>query len=209
MSGSLAVLGLALLGYALAVESGTNGFVAAFVAGIAYGALTPTSEKMAMGFTDRTGELLSLLVWFAFGATMLIPGLEDATWREVAFAVLALTVIRIGSVAVATLGSGLGQPTVLFVGWFGPRGLASVVFALIAVDTLDPSDGRKVLAAVTMTVAFSVVAHGVSALPFTSLYLRGIAGLEQGRPERTPGTDIPVRALHSEWLYPPHYPDKE
>jgi len=209
MSGSLAVLGLALLGYALAVESGTNGFVAAFVAGIAYGALTPTSEKMAMGFTDRTGELLSLLVWFAFGAIMLIPGLEDATWRDVAFAVLALTVIRIGSVAVATLGSGLGQPTVLFVGWFGPRGLASVVFALIAVDTLDPSDGRTVLAAVTMTVALSVVAHGVSALPFTSLYLRGIAGLERGRPEHTPSTDIPVRALHPEWWHPPHNPDKE
>ena len=139
---------------------------------------------------------------------MLIPGLADATWRDVAFAVLALTLIRVGSVAVATLGSGLGRPTVLFVGWFGPRGLASIVFALIAIDTLDPSDGRRVLAAVTMTVALSVVTHGVSALPLTSLYAMSIAGLEHGRPEHSPSTDIPVRALHSEWLHPPHHPDK-
>ena len=77
-------------------------------------------------------------MWFAFGAVMLVPGFEDAGWRDVVFALLALTLLRMIPVGIALAGSGLDRATVAFVGWFGPRGLASVVFGLLAVDALAP-----------------------------------------------------------------------
>ena len=111
------------------------------------------------------------------------------------FAVLALTVVRMVPVALALLGSGLDRTTVAFVGWFGPRGLASVVFTLIAVDTLDPTDARRVLSAVTVTVVLSVLLHGVTASPFAARYGTVAASLHAGRPEHTGAPAIPTRSL--------------
>ncbi len=166
----LAIAALALFAYAAALVAGTNGFVAAFVAGMAFGTADHHNDEAALQFTEEVSLLLSMLVWFGFGAVMLVPGLEDAGWRDVVFALLALTVLRMGPVALALAGSGLDRATVAFVGWFGPRGLASVVFGLIAVDSLAPEESRVVLAAVTVTVALSVLLHGVSASPLASRY---------------------------------------
>ena len=114
---------------------------------------------------------------------MLVPGLEDAGWRDVLFALLALTVLRMVPVALALVGTGLDRATVAFVGWFGPRGLASVVFALLAVDAFEPSQSKAVLAAVTLTVALSVLLHGVSASPLAARYgAYAAARLEAGHP---------------------------
>ena len=179
----LLVLGLALFAYAIAVHTGNNGFVAAFLAGMAYGGATRPEDSLTLEFADGIGELLSLLVWFAFGAAMVVPGFEHAGWQDLLFAVLAVTLIRMVPVALATIGSGLDRVTVGFVGWFGPRGLASVVFTLIAVDSLVPDQANRVLAAVTVTVVVSVVAHGVSASPLSSRYGRFSASLASDDPE--------------------------
>ena len=117
--------------YAATVEAGGNGFVAAFVGGLAFGAVTRRAETEAVEFIAGAGELLSIVVWFVFGA-VLVPVLGDASWRDVVFALLSLTVVRMAAVALAAIGSGLDRPTIAFLGWFGPRGLASVVFALLA-----------------------------------------------------------------------------
>ena len=191
----LAVLGIALFAWAGAVEAGTNGFVAAFVAGMAYGAMVPPDEAVTTGFLDDAGELLSLLVWFAFGATMVSTGFDHATWADVAFAVLALTVVRMVPVALATAGAGLDRATVAFVGWFGPRGLASVVFALIAADSLPAAEGDRVLAAVTVTVTLSVVLHGISAGPLAARYGRVAATLGSSGPEHSAASAIPTRSF--------------
>jgi len=98
-----------------------------------------------------------------FGAAMIVPALQDATWRDAPYAVLALTIARMVAVAVAVARSGLSRATVAFIEWFGPRGLASVVFALLAVDALSKIDGRLALPAVSVTVLLSVLAHGISA----------------------------------------------
>jgi NhaP-type Na+/H+ or K+/H+ antiporter len=166
----LAILALALFSYSAAVVAGTNGFVAAFVAGLAFGTADRHHDEAMVRFTEEAGTLLSLLVWFIFGAVMLVPGLEDLTWRDLVFALLALTVLRMVPVAVALAGSTLDRATVAFIGWFGPRGLASVVFGLITVDALEPAQSKVVLAAVTLTVALSVLLHGVTASPLASRY---------------------------------------
>ncbi len=166
----LAILALAVFAYSAAYVAGLNGFVCAFVAGLAFGSVDHHNDEAVLGFAEEAGTLLSLLVWFIFGAVMLVPGLQHAGWRDLLFALLALTVLRMVPVAVALAGTGLDRATVAFVGWFGPRGLASVVFALLAVDAFEPAQSTAVLAAVTLTVALSVLLHGVSASPLAARY---------------------------------------
>jgi NhaP-type Na+/H+ or K+/H+ antiporter len=189
----IAVVAVALLSFTALVEAGGNGFVAAFVAGLAFGSVwrrtsARSSERAAvhrgdpgdpgegagpevLEFTHRVAAVMSWVVWFVFGAVM-VPALADATWRDAVFAVVALTVVRMLPVALALLGSGLDRSTVLVVGWFGPRGLASVVFALLAYGELEPSDGVAALTAITATVLASVVAHGASAGPVSRRFAR-------------------------------------
>jgi NhaP-type Na+/H+ or K+/H+ antiporter len=124
---------------------------------------------------------------------MVVPGFEAAGWRQVVFAGLALTVVRMAPVALALAGSGVDKATVGFVGWFGPRGLASVVFGLIAVDTLESKDARLVLGAVTVTVTLSVVVHGVTSSPLAERYGRIAHQLHPDRPEHQAGPELPSR----------------
>ena len=201
---ALAPLALALLAYAGTVQVGANGFVAAFVAGMAFGSLLPSDLEPTIAFTDVAGEVLSLLMWFVVGAAMLVPAFQHAQWQDVVFAVLALTVIRMVPVAIACLGLRLDRRTVAFIGWFGPRGLASVIFALLAVDTLDVPDGNRVLAAVTVTVVLSVLAHGVTASPFAARYGAAVSTLHSQRPEQAPTPELPPRSRtgngrHGRW----------
>ena len=191
----LAILSLAVLAYSTAVLAGTNGFVAAFVAGMAFGTIDRHGDEEPLAYTQETGTALSLLVWFLFGAAMLVPGLEDAGWRDVVFALLALTVVRMVPVALALIGAGLSRPTVAFIGWFGPRGLASVVFGLIAFDTLDPAESKVVLAAVTVTVGASVLLHGLSASPLAGRYGEMSRNIHPERREHTETAALPTRNL--------------
>ena len=157
-----AVLALALLAYLGAVVIGANGFVAAFVAGSAYGAFAGRGGEKEVYYVEQTCGLASMISWFVFGA-VIIPALAAGwTWQIVVYAVLSLTVVRMLPVAVSLLGSGMDRATVLFVGWFGPRGLASIVFALIALEDLHDVAGPidEVVGAIGLTVLLSVVAHG-------------------------------------------------
>ncbi len=128
---------------------------------------------------------------------MLVPGLQAAGWRDLVFAVLALTVVRMVPVGLALVGSGFDRATVAFVGWFGPRGLASVVFGLIAVDSMDPAAAQVVLGVVVVTVALSVLAHGVSASPLAHRYGARTEELHPERPEHRHAPELPIRQLRS------------
>jgi NhaP-type Na+/H+ or K+/H+ antiporter len=199
----LVALGLALLGYGLALHWSGNGFVAAFLAGMSFGSVVRTGLEEVVLFAERVGGFLALMVWLIFGAVMVVPGFRAARWTDYVFAVLALTVVRMVPVALALVGSGLDRATVALVGWFGPRGLASVVFGLIAFDELDPEAANHVLSLVVVTVTLSVLAHGLTAGPLAARYGRFAATLVDHRPEhhatapfrtrpslefRTPGT---------------------
>jgi len=160
-----ALLGLAVCAYASAVALHGNGFIAAFTGGLAFASTAGRRGQPLVPFVEETGAVVSLLVWLAFGAIAVAPVLEHLSWQLVVYALLSLTVIRMAPVALALAGTRLGWATTAFVGWFGPRGLASVVFALLALEDLDEKTASPAAAVITATVLLSVLAHGVSAEP--------------------------------------------
>jgi NhaP-type Na+/H+ or K+/H+ antiporter len=187
-------LGLAVCTYASALALHGNGFIAAFVGGLAFGTVRGRRGEPLVPFVEETGALVSLLVWLTFGAVAVAPAVESLTWQIVLYAVLSLTVIRMVPVAVALIGAGLGRATVALVGWFGPRGLASVVFALLALEDLGDRTAHTAVAVITITVMISVVAHGATADPLAARYARLLARQTGGRSDaEMPG--IPERRL--------------
>ena len=167
----IAVLALALIAYTAALALDANGFVAAFCGGLAFGAAAGPRGPAELVFVEESAGLVSLLVWLAFGAVAGPIMLDLVTPRMVLYALLSLTLVRMVPVALACLGAGLDRRTVLFIGWFGPRGLASLVFALLALEDLGP-DVDQAVAAIGVTVLLSVVAHGLTAAPLAGRYGR-------------------------------------
>jgi NhaP-type Na+/H+ or K+/H+ antiporter len=165
-----AVLALAVCAYASAVALHGNGFIAAFTGGLAFASTARRRGAPLVPFVEQTGDLVSLLVWLAFGAVAVAPMFEHLTWQLVVYAVLSLTVIRMAPVALALTGAKLGWAATAFVGWFGPRGLASVVFALLALEDLGEKAASLAVAVITATVLLSVIAHGISAEPLARRY---------------------------------------
>ncbi|MEV4637571.1 cation:proton antiporter [Actinoplanes sp. NPDC049548] len=164
-----AVLALALLSYAASVAVHGNGFVAAFAGGLAFGALAGERGPREVFYVEQTSGLASLMVWMLFGAVAVPLLYGHLDWWMVLYATLSLTVVRMVPVALSLIGTRLGSRTVLFVGWFGPRGLASVVFALLAVEQLGAGAAAAVRV-IVLTVLLSVVAHGATAGPLARWY---------------------------------------
>jgi NhaP-type Na+/H+ or K+/H+ antiporter len=195
----LAVLATAFLSYAGAVAIGGNGFVAAFVAGLVFAVASRGELHEATEFTEDLGLFASFLVWAIFGAVLLAPVLENGfRWVPVLYAVLSLTVIRMVPVALAMVGSGLRLSSALFMGWFGPRGLASVVFTLLAFETLEHEGlvSAPLVEIASWTVFLSVIAHGITARPLATAYGASVADepVEQ-MTTRTPHREPVPRSL--------------
>jgi NhaP-type Na+/H+ or K+/H+ antiporter len=163
----IAVLALAIVAYAGALVVHGNGFVAAFCGGLAFGSAAGRRGPGELAFLEQADGLLSLLVWFGFGLQALPIIVDRIELLTVVYAVLSLTVLRILPVALASIGAGLDREDVLFVGWFGPRGLASLVFALLALDELGTAADQAVTV-IGVTVLISVLAHGLTAAPLVS-----------------------------------------
>jgi sodium/hydrogen antiporter len=188
-----AVLALAVCAYACALAVHGNGFIAAFTGGLAYGATSGKLGERLVPYVEETGALVSLLVWLAFGAIAVVPAFENLTWQVAVYAVLSLTVIRMVPVALALAGRRLGRGAVAFVGWFGPRGLASVVFALLALEDLDHS-AELAITVIAFTVLLSVVAHGLTANPLARRYGPRLAMPARG-PDDAEVHSLPARRL--------------
>jgi NhaP-type Na+/H+ or K+/H+ antiporter len=184
-SPQLVVLLTPLLCYGAAVAVGANGFVAAYVCGFAFGAASRQRLVDATTFTEDVGLYASFAVWTIFGMLFAGPLLRGPiSWRPIAYAVLSLTVVRMVPVAAALLGTRLRPATTLFVGWFGPRGLASVVFTLVAAEALTATAGLStILAVATWTILLSVVLHGLSATPLAARYGDAMSRMPQGSAE--------------------------
>jgi sodium/hydrogen antiporter len=158
------------LAYGIAAALGGSGFIAAFLAGAIFGTLVPRESEKASRLNEELGGLLGGVTFLIFGAVLLGPALKHVSWQIALYAVLSLTVIRMLPVAIAMLGSGARWQTVAFLGWFGPRGLASIVFAVIAVQEAHLAGANTILRAGYLTVGLSVLAHGITAAPLAKRY---------------------------------------
>jgi NhaP-type Na+/H+ or K+/H+ antiporter len=165
----IAPVAAATAAFGLADARGGSGFIAAFVGGVIYGRLSRDRAEGA-AFAEEIGGVLNGVTLIVFGAAVLGPLLSDITFAEVVYAVLSLTVIRMVPVAIAMIGSGARRATVLFVGWFGPRGLASIVFGVVVIEGAQLPHIQTLVTTITVTVALSVVVHGVSAAPLARRY---------------------------------------
>ena len=183
---SLEQMGLAALPILCLLGSppiGASAFIAAFVAGLAVQVGFAGAGDHAIAFTEELGQVLSFAVFFLFG---MLVARDHAQFTPAAamYAVMSLTVVRMLPVAIALAGSGLARATVLFMGWFGPRGLASIVLGLVYLEhSANPPGAAWIRPAVMLTVLVSIFAHGLTALPGISVYARRIAALGAHAPE--------------------------
>ena len=163
---------------------GASMFIAAFVAGLAVQVGFKEAGKHSVEFTEEWGQLLNLSVFFIFGL-LVARDWQHFTAALVLYAVLSLTVVRMFPVAIALMGTRLSRATLLFMGWFGPRGLASIVLAMVYLEHGKQHPGEATIRlAVMVTVLLSIFAHGLSAMPGINLYAGKVAALDTAAPER-------------------------
>jgi sodium/hydrogen antiporter len=162
----------AALAYGIATGLDGSGFIAAFIAGAVFGGLLGRDPAELNRLADEVGSVLNGVTFLIFGAVLLGPALGDLSWDLVLYALLSLTVVRMLPVAIAMLGTRARPATLAFMGWFGPRGLASIVFAVILLEESNLPHEQTILLAIYLTVGLSVFLHGITAAPLADRYGR-------------------------------------
>jgi len=183
-------VGTAALAYGLAAPPGGSGFIAAFAAGFTFG-IVGRKDEGTTRLLEELGGLANAVTFIVFGASIAGPIVAGLTWSAALYGILSLTVVRMLPVAVAFLGTKARPRTIAFAGWFGPRGLASIVFAVIVLDDTKLPYDSTIALVVVFTVLLSVYAHGLTSRPLTARY----ASWYRAHPEdRRP----PMESVHAE-----------
>ncbi len=188
----IGILSLAVLTYVSAELIGGNGFIAAFIGGMVFGNTVRHPCTFLFEFMESEGQLLMLITFLIFGAALLPQGIAHFNLAYVVYAALSLTVIRMLPIAASLVGTGLRLPTQSFLGWFGPRGLASILFVLLILEESQIQHREELLSITIITVALSTLLHGVSAAPFARLYGRLTSQMGECE-ENRPVEEMPMR----------------
>jgi len=187
MTASMQQLGLISLPFFCVLVSepiGASMFIAAFIAGLAVQIKYKEAAQHSVEFTEGWGQLLNYFVFYLFGL-FVVRAWGDLDYKMVIYAVVSLTLVRMLPVAIALIGTKLSKFTVIFIGWFGPRGLASIVLGLVYLEQETSTPGESIIRLVVMvTVMLSIFVHGFSTLPGINLYVRKLAGLSEESPEK-------------------------
>jgi len=166
---------MAVVAYAAAEHVGGNGFIAAFFAGLLLGTHTHAIRERIQEFAEAEGQQLSLFIFLVFGLVFVPFSYPFWDIKTLIYAVLSLTVIRMIPVALCLIGTGIDKTGKLFFGWFGPRGIASVLYLMIAASHLGFKGYERAFAIITLTVLLSILLHGLTAVPFSAMYARKLA----------------------------------
>jgi NhaP-type Na+/H+ or K+/H+ antiporter len=185
----------AALAYGTASALGGSGFIAAFVAGMTFRLALGRDPKDLNELSEQVGNVLNGVTFVLFGAILLGPALGDLSWQLVLYAILSLTVVRMLPVAIAMLGTRARAPTLEFLGWFGPRGLASIVFAVIVVEESQLPHEHLIVTAIYLTVGLSVFAHGLTAAPLAQRYALWFE--QHPRDKRPPMESVPAEVTRA------------
>ncbi len=172
ISMNIPVIALAISCFATAQFVGGSGFIAAFCGGLLFGHLMKEQRDDLLHAAESTGELFAMVTWVLFGAAVLGHSIGFLNWTMLIYALLSLTVLRMLPIFLSLIGSGVSTEGKLFLGWFGPRGLASVVFAVIVLGA-DLPHGDTIITVTAVTVILSIVLHGITATPWANRWSRG------------------------------------
>ena len=179
----LGVVALPILCLLAAEAVAASMFIAAFVAGLMVQVKFKAAGRHSVEFAEQWGQLINLSVFFMFGL-LICRTWPQFQWTHLVYAIISLTAVRMVPVALSLIGTGLSKPTILFMGWFGPRGLASIVLGLVYLEQEARLPGEDTIRlAVMATVLLSIFAHGLSAQSGIRLYTQKIAGLPADEPE--------------------------
>lgn len=163
-------LSLAILAYSLAETVHGNGFIAAYFAGLLLGTTTHEVRERIHEFGEAESQVLQLLIFLLFGMVLIPFSFPHWDWRAWVYAFLSLTVIRIMPVVLSLAGTDLTRGTKYFIGWFGPRGIASILYLIMAAIELGSAGYERIISVITLTVLLSIYLHGISANPLSALY---------------------------------------
>jgi len=194
----LSIVGLSFLAFFSAEIVGGNGFMSAFSAGLIFGTVARQVSGPIYEYGEAEGELFILLTFMLFGAIMLPQAIGETRWVYILYAVISLTIVRMIPVAISVIGKKLTFPTILYMGWFGPRGVASILYVLVVVDKHSLSGETLIFNITAITVLLSVFLHGVTAVPGSNAYASTI----EATPDQDKHTEmkevqhLPTRAKH-------------
>ena len=163
------IIAIAISCFTLAQGIHGSGFIAAYIGGLVFGKVASTQKIQFINAAEGTGKILTYLVWVIFGAVIITKYFSYFSWEIIIYSLLSLTVIRMLPVLLSLIKSGLSFKESLFIAWFGPRGLASIVFVIIVMDVNIEHENTFVLTAVC-TIFFSVIAHGFTASPMANRF---------------------------------------
>jgi NhaP-type Na+/H+ or K+/H+ antiporter len=163
------VVALAFGCFAIAQFLGGSGFIAAFTGGLLFGALVKPHRDEFLRAAESTGDTLALITWVIFGSAVVGKAVGYFSWLDLLYAVLSLTLIRMLPVFLVLSGTGMSTEGKLFMGWFGPRGLASIVFGVIVLNANLPNSG-PIAMTVVCTIMLSILTHGITANPWAKAY---------------------------------------
>lgn len=176
----LPVVALAVACFAVAQKLGGSGFIASFSGGLLFGGIAKHHKAILLLAAEGIGDTLALITWVVFGATVVGRSFGQITWEVVLYAILSLTLVRMLPVFLTLAGMNLRTDEKLFMGWFGPRGLASIVFAVIVINEHLPGGGTITIT-VACTIILSIVAHGLSAHPLVAALVARLKRSERGK----------------------------
>jgi NhaP-type Na+/H+ or K+/H+ antiporter len=166
----LASLAIAILAYSVAEYFHGNGFIAAYFAGMLLGTHTESIRERIREFGEAESQVMILFIFLLFGMILIPFSYPFWDWRALVYAVLSLSLIRMLPVYLSLMGSGLETRAVWFMGWFGPRGIASVLYLILAIIALGTDGYDRLISVVSLTVLLSVFAHGISAVPYSGIF---------------------------------------
>lgn len=166
----LSSVALAVLAFSIAEHFGGNGFIAAFVGGMFLSTKTEIVRERMKEFGEAGAQIMILFIFLLFGMLLVPFSSPFWDWRALVYAILSLTVIRMIPVALSLINSGLDRKTINFIGWFGPRGIASVLYLLMAIIELGTEGLELISSVITLTVLLSIFLHGFSAVPLSGIF---------------------------------------
>ncbi len=197
----IGMLALAAIAYSVATPAGGSGFIAAWVAGFVFGrSYDSSADESLPEFAETTGDLLTIGSFFVFGI-FLGPALADLTWQIVLYGVLSLALVRVIAVAVALIGAGLQRQSIVYIGWFGPRGLATIILTIEVIGEGDLLGSETIATTALFTVGLSVVLHGATAWRGSNVYADFVEEHHLGhtmeeQAESTMNVRVPIRSRH-------------